>query len=97
MKCKIVKIVNSRGFPHLHIEINRKMYFYGISGVRADNNIVLKCNKRLSGSIQPCGNISTILPSDFLRKNIQKINILEDMQKFWTNQNQGFMILSITI
>jgi hypothetical protein len=68
LKCKIVKIVNSRGFPNLHFEINGKMYFYGISGVRADSKIVF----RLSGSSQPCGNISTVLPSDFLKEIIQK-------------------------
>jgi hypothetical protein len=72
IECKLVKIENSRGFPHLHFEINGKMYFYGIKGVRADNKIVLRCNKHLSGSSQPCGNKSTVLPSDVLKKIIQK-------------------------
>jgi hypothetical protein len=72
MRCKLVKIVNSRGFPHLNFEINGKMYFYGIVGVRADNKIVLQCSKtRLSGSMR-CNIISTVLPSDFLKEIIQK-------------------------
>jgi hypothetical protein len=73
LKCKIVKIVNSRGFPNLHFEINGKMYFYGIVGVRADNKIVLRCTKRsLSDSSVCCNNLSTVLPSDFLKELIHK-------------------------
>jgi hypothetical protein len=71
--CKIVKIVNSRGSPQFHFEINGKMYFYGIAGVKADNKIVLKCSKKsLSGSSKLCHNLSTVVPSDFLKEIIQK-------------------------
>jgi hypothetical protein len=72
LQCKLVKIVNSRGFPNLHIEINGKMYFYGIKGVKADNKVVLRCHKSLSGSKLRCNNLSTVLPSDFLKEIIQK-------------------------
>jgi hypothetical protein len=72
LKCKLVKIVKTRGFPHLHFEINGKMYVYGIVGVKADNKIVLRCNKRLSGPSLPCSNISTVLLSDCLKEIFQK-------------------------
>ena len=72
LKCKLVKIVDCRGSPHLHFEINGKMHFYGIVGVRADNKIVLRCQKILSGSKLPCNNLSTVLPSEFLKEIIQK-------------------------
>jgi hypothetical protein len=81
LKCKLVKIVNSRGFPNLHFEINEKMYFYGIAGVKADNKIVLRCQKILSGSKLRCNNISTVLPTDFLKNNIQKTPS-EDKNKY---------------
>jgi hypothetical protein len=66
LQCKLVKIENRRGYPKFHFELNGKMYFYGMNGVREDNNIVLLCTKTL------CNNISTILPSDFLKEIIQK-------------------------
>ena len=72
LQCKIVKIEIRRGYPNLHFEINGKMYFYGIIGVKADNKVVLRCHKSLSGSSLLCGNISTVLPSDFLKEIIQK-------------------------
>jgi hypothetical protein len=52
-------------------------------GVRADNKIVLRCNKVKSGS------------KKLFKKTNQKIK--ENLQKFWTNQTQEFMILTITI
>ena len=70
LKCELVKIVNSRGFPHLHFQIDGKMYFYRIVGVRPDNKIVLQCNK--NAKRKPCNNVSTVLPSDSLKEIFQK-------------------------
>jgi hypothetical protein len=69
VKCKLLKIENRRGHPIFHFEINGKMYCYGIRGIRANYKIVLRCYKMAFGS--QCNNISTILPSDFLKQIIQ--------------------------
>jgi hypothetical protein len=68
MKCKIVKIENRFGHPKFHFEIDGKMYFYGIQGIRYDYKIVLLCSKKVNGS--PCNNRSFILPSHFLKQII---------------------------
>jgi hypothetical protein len=68
MKCKLLKIENRSGNPKFHFEIDGKMYIYGIVGIKKDYKIVLRCTKNVNGS--PCGNRSTILPSDFLKQII---------------------------
>ena len=45
IKFKLLRILNRLGNPILHFKINRKMYFYGIRGVRADYKIVLQCTR----------------------------------------------------
>ena len=62
-KFKLVKIVKKNNRPHLHFEIDGKMFFYGIVGVRANNQIVIKCTS--------CKNFSYILPSEFLWQIMQ--------------------------
>ena len=44
-KCKLVKITNVRGNPILHFNINEKIYFYGIRGIKANYKIKLGCTK----------------------------------------------------
>ena len=74
LNCKLVKIVNCRGYPQLHFVIDEKMYFYGIKGIRADYKIILRCTKQSLG----CDNYSSIRPLDLLKqiifKNSSKIN-----------------------
>jgi hypothetical protein len=69
MNCKLIEISSRRGHPNFHFEINGKIYFYGIAGIRANFKIVLRCYKKVSGS--KCHNYSAILPSDFLKQIIQ--------------------------
>jgi hypothetical protein len=69
VKCKLVKISNRRRHPYLHFEINGKMYFYGIRGVKPDYKIVLRCHEKISDST--CNNLSSIRPSDFLKQIIR--------------------------
>jgi hypothetical protein len=65
VKCKLLKIENNRGHPKFHFEIDEKIYFYGLRGIKADYKIVLCCPKR------SCLNSASILPSEFLKQLIQ--------------------------
>ena len=65
VECKLVKIVNLRGHPNFHFEINGEMYFYGFQGIKADDKIVLYCTKKL------CRSQSSISASEFLKQIFQ--------------------------
>jgi hypothetical protein len=71
-QCKLVDICNHRGHPQFHFEIDRKLYVYGLQRIRSDYRIVLCCSKgdRENRKLR-CGNSSTIMPSEFLKKIIQ--------------------------
>jgi hypothetical protein len=69
VKCKIVKIQNRRGYPNFQFEIEGKMYFYGIRGIRKDYKIILRCTKQFSG--KSCKNNSYIAPLDLLKQIMQ--------------------------
>ena len=69
IKSKLLKIIKIHTrldeHPHFHFEINEKIYFYGFRRFKKDGQIVLQCQN------STCGNISYILPSDFLKLGIQ--------------------------
>jgi hypothetical protein len=65
LNCKLVKIENRRGYPKFYFEIDGKIYFYGIRGIKPDYTIILRCTK------QPCNNSSFIAPLDFLKQIMQ--------------------------
>ena len=46
VEIKLLKIANRLGHPHLHFEIDGKMYFYEIHGIKVDYKIVLRCQKK---------------------------------------------------
>ena len=73
-KFKLVRIVERRGHPCLHFEIDGKMYFYGIQGIQADLKIVLCCTKTYKNEqskFPRCQSCSFILPSEFLKEIIK--------------------------
>jgi hypothetical protein len=63
-KCKLVKITKVRGSPILHFNINEKIYFYGIRGIKANYKINLKW--------VGCGTHSYISPSEYFKQIIQE-------------------------
>jgi predicted XRE-type DNA-binding protein len=65
VKCKIVKIENRRGYPNFQFEIDEKMYFYSIRGIRTDYKIILRCTKRA------CNYHAFIAPLDSLKQIMQ--------------------------
>jgi hypothetical protein len=69
VKCKLVKIVNRLGYPNFQFEIDGKMYFYGILGIKKDYKITLRCTKNISG--KACSNSSYIAPLDLLKQIMQ--------------------------
>ena len=73
IKCKLLKIAGQRTkSPLFHIQINRKVYFYSITGIRADHKIVLRCTNRYQiNKLRPtCNNLSFLLVSEFLQQII---------------------------
>ena len=60
MQLKLIRIINCRGFPHLHFEIHGKMYFYGIRGIKKDYTMVLKCWTKFSRDIYLAPHISRV-------------------------------------
>jgi hypothetical protein len=81
VKFKLVKIFNRVGDPNLHFVIDGKNYFYEIAGINADYKIVLRCTKKnLSLS---CDNLSSILPSDYLKQIIQNSPTISQYPKFF--------------
>jgi hypothetical protein len=81
-ECKLVDISNHFKNPQFHFEINGKPYVYGYRGIKTDYRIVLYCSKvdRENKKVI-CGNFSSILPSEFLKKNIIKKNNLSKYSK----------------
>jgi hypothetical protein len=74
IKFKLVRIVDRRGYPILHFEIDGKMYFYGVRGIRADYKIALGCTKSYQNEkskLTCCASPSFISPSEFLKEIIQ--------------------------
>ena len=62
--CKLLKITKgpiTKG-PIFYFEINGKIYFYGIIGIKADYKIHLQCTKIINKS--KCANLSVISPSE---------------------------------
>jgi hypothetical protein len=80
VKCKLVKIINRAGNPNLQFVINGKNYFYEIAGIEADYKIVLRCTKFILSF--SCGNLSYILPSDYLKQIIQNSPTISKYTKF---------------
>jgi hypothetical protein len=64
INCKILNIVDRRGNPHFHIEIDGQIYFYGFRRVRADYKMVFQCQK------SKCNNTSFISPLENLKQII---------------------------
>jgi hypothetical protein len=95
MKCELVKIDNDHGHPKFHFEINGKFYVYSVRGIKADYRMALFCTKRpvkVEGENRKskCGNNSTILPSEFLRKNIQNAPKNSQYPKFLDKSDPKF-------
>ena len=67
VKCELLKITNRSGHPNFHFEINGQVYFYGIRGIKANYTIDLVCTKKYQNVKAQCDNISSILPSEFLK------------------------------
>ena len=77
VKCKLIKIANQRGYPKFHFEINGKIYFYGLRGIRADYKIVLVCTNA------SCRKSSSILGTEFLQELIEDNPIKTLFPKFF--------------
>jgi hypothetical protein len=69
IKFKLLNIFDRRGHPTFHFEINEKVYFYGIKGIKSDYTIILQCQKRILNS--RCSNTSSILPLDSFKQFIR--------------------------
>ena len=83
VKCKLIKITMKREHPNLQVEIDGKLYFYGIVGVKADFTIVLRCQRKYLGN--RCNNLSSILPSEYLKEII--INKSTDLKRYGYPKN----------
>ena len=73
IKCKLVNILNLRGYPKFFIEIDGKIYSYGIRAIKSNYRIELRCTKQFLSSA--CNNISFIQPLDSL------LDIIHDKPK----------------
>jgi hypothetical protein len=84
---KILKIAGQRRYPCFHIEINKKIYFYSIHGIRSDNKIVLRCtNLHVNNKARSkCGNLSFILASEFLQEIIKNTPKKSETSTMWTS------------
>jgi hypothetical protein len=66
INCNLLKIDHNRGgHPTFHFEIDEKIYFYGLRGVKADYSFILRCQKAT------CGITCFISPLEILKKIIQ--------------------------